>query len=408
MSASKLALLGGTPVATGLSFPEFPPVTETTAQRLLEVYRSRQWSFNSPAEQEFQKVYARCHDAKHGIFMSNGTTTLEAALRACRIGPGDEVLVPALTWLATAMAVHYVGGTPVFVDIEPTTLCMDPAKAEAAITQRTRAIIPVHLYGSMADIGKLTELCGRHDLSMIEDCAHMQGGKWNGKGVGSWGRVGSFSFQQSKTISSGEGGICLTNDDELAERIFCYKHIGYRPGAFQGGAQQGPPDDLACHNYRGTAFEATILIEQAERLAARMERYAASARRLTERLTGIEGVRIQSPGRLATTQGYYGFCLIFDRGPLAGVSKEVIARAAAAEGITLGATYGPVYRHMLYNMPPSTFRIDQPCTVADTIAAENTLLFAHQWLDADIGTIDKIGEIIVKLVTHGEALAGMK
>jgi len=405
MTAGKLAICGGTPVCKdGLSSPPWPPVTEKTAQRLMEVYRSRQWSFNSPAEQEFQRAYADYHDAKHGIFMSNGTTTLESALAVCGIGEGDEVIVPALTWMATAMAVHYVGATPIFVDIEPTTLCMDPAKAAAAVTDKTRAIIPVHIYGSMADLEKLQMICDKHDLVMIEDCAHMQGGKWNGRGVGSWGKVGSFSFQQSKTVASGEGGICITNDDEIAERIFCYKHIGYHSGNTQGSATQGPPEGLVCRNYRGTAFEATILLEQVELLEQRMKTYAANARRLGSVIDSLEGVRVQSPGRLATVQGYYAFVLILDSGPLASVSCKRIWEAAAAEGLSMGATYGPVYKHQLYNMPGDTYRIDQPCTVADTVATNNAVLFQHQWLASDLKTIDAIGEVIVKIVANADDL----
>ncbi len=241
---SKLALLGGKPVSTPINGIPWPPTSEKTGDKLKELYLSRKWSFNSPSEQEFEKAYAKYHGAKHGIFMVNGTVTLECALEALGIGEGDEVVVPALTWIATAMAVRYVGAKPVFVDIEPTTLCMDPKKFEKAINPRTKAVIPVHLYGSMADLDKIIKIAKRQRLAVVEDCAHMQGGVWNGRGVGSWGDVGSFSFQQSKTVSAGEAGICLTNDDRLADRLFRTKHIGYPNGAGQGGAKHGPPEGL--------------------------------------------------------------------------------------------------------------------------------------------------------------------
>ncbi len=403
----KLAICGGKPVCEGgLTSPAWPPVTEKTAQRLLDVYRSRKWSFNSEAEQEFQRGFAAHHNAKHGIFMSNGTTTLEAALAACGIGRGDEVIVPALTWMATAMAVHYVGATPVFVDIEPTTLCMDPAKVAEAVTDKTRAIIPVHLYGSMADLEKLQQLCDKHDLVMIEDCAHMQGGKWKGKGVGSWGKVGSFSFQQSKTMASGEGGICITNDDELADRIFCFKHIGYRFGNAQGGAQQGPPADLACHNYRSTAFEATILLEQLELIDERLATYAANLERLKKIVASIDGVRIQSPGRLATTQGCYAFVMIFDGGPLADIPRNRINEAAFAEGLPLCGTFGPVYKHILFNLPPDQYRIaGGSCGVTEGIGTERSFVMLHQWLGGDEKMIETIGQILAKLVNNADTLS---
>ncbi len=402
-----LALCGGVPVCKEiLASPKWPPINEATADRLRDVYLSGMWSFNSPAEQAFQKAFAEYHGAKHGIFMSNGTTTLEAALTVCGIGNGDEVIVPALTWMATAMAVHYVGATPVFVDVEPTTFCIDSEKVKAAITPKTRAIIAVHLYGSMADLEALQLIAAKHDLELIEDCAHMHGGKWNGKGVGSWGKIGSFSFQQSKTLSSGEGGICLTNDDEIAEKLFCYKHIGYRRDTAQGGSQQGPPEGLCCHNYRSTAFEATILLDQLAELEKRIEKYNESVLCLANRLAGVDGVRIQSPGRLASPQGYYGLLIAFDKGPIASISKKLIAEAAAAEGLPLVGTYGPVYKHILYNMPSDKYRIaGEPCTVADFTAVERTFCLYHQWLGADNKIIDMMGNIIEKIVTNADTLA---
>ncbi|MCP4640953.1 MAG: DegT/DnrJ/EryC1/StrS family aminotransferase [bacterium] len=408
MSESSLAICGGTAIGSErFSCPAWPPSSEEAAARLKDLYLSGEWSFNSPTEQEFQRAYADYHDASHGVFMVNGTVTLEAALAVLGVGPGDEVIVPALTWMATAMAVHYVGATPVFVDIEPTTLCMDPVCVEAAVTDKTRAVIPVHLYGSMADLDRIGQICTRHNLFMVEDCAHMQGGKWNGKGVGSWGDIGSFSFQQSKTVASGEGGICLTNDNQLAERLYQYKHIGYSCDDYQGGAQHGPPEDLVCHNYRGTAFQALILLEQTKGLEALMARYADNVARLQRVADTLEGVRIQTPGRLATTQGYYAVVLVFDDGPLARVDASVIHQAAAAEGFPMGGTYGPVYRHMLYNVDPSTYRMPSPCPVADGIALNRVAAFQHPWLGADADVIDAIGEVLVKLVKHAPDLVSL-
>ena len=254
-----LAINGGKPVCKEcITAMAWPPLFEDTADKLKELYFSRQWSFNSQAEQDFAQDYADYHGAKYGIFMANGTVTLECALLALGIGPGDEVIVPALTWIATAMAVRYVGATPVFVDIDPDTLCLEHRKLETAITSSTKAVMPVHLYGAMADLDEIKGICDKHGLFLVEDCAHMQGGKWNERGVGSWGDIGSFSFQQSKTLSCGEGGICLTNDEKLAELIYRAKHIGYDTAGFQGSANDGPPLGLDCHNYRSTAFQALI------------------------------------------------------------------------------------------------------------------------------------------------------
>lgn len=403
---SKLALFGGVPVCSeALVEPAWPPICETTAQRLKDVYLSGQWSFNSPSEQEFARAFADYHDAKHGIFMANGTVTLQCALAACGVGPGDEVIVPALTWMATAMAVHYVGAKPVFVDIEPDTLCLDPKKTKIAITDKTKAIIPVHLYASMADLEAILDIAGKHGLTVIEDCAHMHGGKWNGRGVGSWGRVGSFSFQQSKTLSSGEGGICITDDDELVEKLYRMKHIGYATGLMQGQADNGPPDGLVCYNFRATAFQAVILSDQLKELEGRIERYGENAARIEARLAGVPGVRIQARGRLADPQGYYCMTIIFDGEQTADMPLDRIGEALKAEGLALPRTYGPVYKHILYNLPTDSYRIDGgSCLVAEKICAQQAFVLMHQWLAGDEKTIDAIGEIIAKVALNAAEL----
>ena len=402
---SKLALLGGTPVSEKICPPAWPPISESTADKMRDLYLSRAWSFNSQAEQDFEAAFAKYHGAKHGIFMVNGTVTLECALLAGGIGAGDEVIIPALTWIATAMAVRYVGAIPVFVDIEPTTLCLDPEKAEAAITPKTKAIIPVHLYGSMADVDKFKAIADKHNLFLIEDCAHMQGGKWNGRGVGSWGDVGSFSFQQSKTLSSGEGGLCLTNDDDLATRIYRSKHIGYARNVAQGAASDGPPVGLSCHNYRGTAFEATILKDQLEGLADLIDRYNRTADIIKGKIADVPGVRIQTKGRLASPQGYYTLAVIFDGEEVKDIPLTRIIEACAAEGLQLGGTYGPVYKHLLFNLAEGEFRIDgESCPIAEITGTERTAMLSHQYLGCDGEAAAKMGEIIAKVVNNYKEL----
>jgi L-glutamine:2-deoxy-scyllo-inosose/3-amino-2,3-dideoxy-scyllo-inosose aminotransferase len=403
----KLALLGGTPVADSLAVPTWPPVYEATAKRLAEVYLSGKWSFNGPAEQQFSQDFAHFQDAAYGIFMVNGTVTLECALAALGVGAGDEVIIPANTWLATAMAALYLGAVPVFVDVEPTTLCLDPAKFEAAITPRTRAVIPVHIFGGMADLDAIIAIARKHGIAVIEDCAHGHGGKWNGKGVGSHGDIGSFSFQQSKTLPAGESGICLTSDAALAEKLFRLKHIGYAPGTAQGMAESSPPEGLLCHNYRGNEFQALILQGQLPDLAARIALYNENAAYLEQRIAEAPGVRVQSRGRLAGPQSYYGFVTIYDGEPVADVPMDRIAEAVRAEGLTFfwPHGYGPVYKHMLWNVAPDKFRIAEGgCPVAEVIGTERMADFSHHVLGADKQTIELIGDAIVKVANNAAAL----
>ncbi|MFW5915748.1 MAG: DegT/DnrJ/EryC1/StrS family aminotransferase [Planctomycetota bacterium] len=400
------ALTGGQPVSENpLEAEPWPPVSEEMADRLRELYLSREWSFHSPMEKDFAQAFADYHDTRHGIFMANGTVTLQCALEALGVGDGDEVIVPALTWMATAMAAHYVGAKPVFVDVEPSTLCLDPDALADAIGPRTRAVIPVHIFGSMADMEKILNICDREGIAVVEDCAHMQGGKWDGRGVGSWGKVGSFSFQQSKTLACGEGGICITDDDDLADRIFRLKHIGYAPDSEQGKPSGKPPADLACHNFRATAFQALILRDQLRELPDRIARYDANAQRITDSIADIPGVRVQSPGRLASPQGYYGLVLVFDQEPCSNLSRTTLQEAMKAEGLNTGGTYGPVYNHLLFNLPDDQYRIHgDRCPVAEYAATDRAIQLSHSWLGTDESTIDTVAEIIKKVVLQTDIL----
>jgi len=303
--------------------------------------------------------------------------------------------------------VHYVGATPVFADIEPTTLCLDPEKFREAITPRTKAVIPVHLYGSMANLDKIIAIAKAHKIAVVEDCAHMQGGFWNGKGAGATGDVGSFSFQQSKTLSSGEGGICLTNNDELADRLYRFKHIGYGRGVAQGGAQNGPPAGLRCHNYRGTALQAVILRHQLKGLNTLIAKYEKNVATLRSILSGVDGIRIQARGEKVTQQGYYGLVFMFDKLAASGIPRNSISEALKAEGVWIGGTYGPVYKHMLYNADPKEFRISGgSCPVAETAGTANAFSLAHQFLGCSESDICKIGEIIKKVAINMNELKG--
>lgn len=400
LEGQKLALFGGIPTSTNLSYPSWPPVDEQTAHALLEVYQSGCWSFKGPKENTFASDFAAYHDATYGVFVMNGTVALQCALEACGIQAGDEVIVPALTWLATASAVSYIGAIPVFVDIDVQTFCLDPQRVEAAITEKTRAIIPVHLYGATADMEAIMKIAQRYNLKVIEDCAHAHGGKWDGRGLGSWGDAGAFSFQQSKVMSCGEGGICITNDENIAERLYRCKHIGYSQFDLPHVFANRPPEDLVCHNFRATEFQAVLLLNQLPYLGQRIKKYNTNAERLTQMLTPLPGIRVQKCGRLANPQSYYGFILIFDEEPLVRVPLETLLKALAAEGLREGVytTYGPVYQHTLFNIPPSKYRLAlEGCPVAEGLAFQRTLVLPHQWLGADERTIDTLGNIFLKI-----------
>ncbi len=208
-----LALNGGPPVRTE-SFPTWPIYTEEDAKAVGEVVLNGKWGCMSGTKVfAFAERFAAMQQAKHGVCVTNGTTALVIALQAVGVGPGDEVIVPAYTFIATPNAVLMSNGIPVFVDIDPETYNLDPDGVERAITPRTKAIMPVHFAGLPADMERLTAIARKHGLALIEDCAQAHGAQWNGKGVGPIGDIGGFSFQSSKNLNAGEGGIILTNNE---------------------------------------------------------------------------------------------------------------------------------------------------------------------------------------------------
>ena len=225
----KLALLGGDPLKTK-PFPEWPQYDEHEQEALLEVLESGAW-WRTPGSRTkaFEEAFAAYHDARYGIACTNGTAAIEIMISALGIGLGDEVIVPDFTFVATASAVLLHGALPVFVDVDRDTYCINPQKVKAAITERTRAIIAVHLAGHPADLDALQEIADQYGLHLLEDCAHAHGSEWKGKKVGAFGKAGTFSFQQSKLMTAGEGGILLTNDPEL--KFFYGQHdCGRMPG----------------------------------------------------------------------------------------------------------------------------------------------------------------------------------
>lgn len=391
----KLAQDGGTKALTPRlekTVPMWPPVIPATARHLADMYKTREWSFNGPNEKAFSKAFADYTGASHCVPMVNGTVTLECALAALGVGRGDEVIVPGLTWLATAMAASYLGATPVFVDVEADTLCLDPIKVREAITPKTKAIIPVHLYGSMADMDELMKISKQTGIPVIEDCAHAHGGVWNGKAVGTIGSIGSFSFQQSKTLSSGEGGACVTMDPELNSKLFQLKHIGYDLNPIQGRAWQQPQAGLICHNYRITEFESVVLLDSLRLLKNQTKRREKNAKYLANKLKGVPGVRIQSRGRRADVQGFY--CMVFlvdavEKDPVRNLDAWI--KAINAEGIGVGKTYGPVYTHSLFNLPKKAYRMGPGgCPVSEKVGNVTGITLYHKWLLGDTKLMDAI------------------
>jgi dTDP-4-amino-4,6-dideoxygalactose transaminase len=409
----KLAIAGGTPLRTQ-PFTKWPQFDHRERESIVAVLDSGNWGgypFPNELASRFCRQFAEHQDAKHSLCAANGTVTLEIALKALGIGPGDEVIVPAYTFEATAAPVLRLGGIPVFVDVLSDTYCIDPDAASAAVTSRTRAIIPVHLAMSMADMDSLAELARRHDLKLLEDCAHAHGAKWRGKGAGSIGDAGSFSMQSSKLMTSGEGGVVTTNNDEIFELCETYVNCG------RASQNDNYGHRILGFNYRMTEFQAAILLAQLERLAAQTELRADRANRLSEGLTDITGTSLLARDDRLTTQAIYQFVFKYNAEAFGGASRDRFVAALEAEGIPAeGRFYEPIYRSPLFRVDPKDFpalsglgTADLPwaqirCPVAERAAYSESVWIPHQLLLGSEQDVDQIVEAVQKIQSNIDEL----
>lgn len=334
---SQLALLGGKK-AKSKPFPDWPHFDDTERRALNEVLESRIW-WRTPGTKtlEFENRFAQFHGARHGIAVTNGTAAIEITLAALGIGPGDEVIVPDFTFVATASAVLFVNALPVLVDVRPDTYCLDPQLTEAAITPRTKAIIAVHMSGHPADLDALKALATRKGLALVEDCAHAHASQWRGKGVGTFGVAGTFSFQSSKLITAGEGGIIITNDDTFERNARSIHDCGRMPGEwFYSHFIYGS-------NYRLSEWQGAILNAQLGRLDEQTQHRHQNARFLDRELSKIPGITPQTLDERCTRNGQYAYMFHFDSAYFEGISTERFIAAINAEGIPNQASYPPLH-----------------------------------------------------------------
>lgn len=334
---SELALLGGSSTKTK-PFPLWPVYDEREAQALREVLESRVW-WRTPGTKtlQFEREFAKFSQAKHGIAVTNGTHALEVVLAALDIRSGDEVIVPDYTFVATASAVLFAGALPVTVDVARDTFCIDPAQVEVAITPRTRAIIAVHMGGHPADLDRLKAIAEAHDLSLIEDCAHAHGSQWLGRHVGNTGVAGTFSFQESKLMTAGEGGVIITNDDKFENKARSAHDCGRLPGEwFYSHFSYGS-------NYRLSEWQGAVLGAQLTRVDGQTARRHRNARLLDSLLDDVEGVTPQKLDERCARNGHYAYIFHYNSAAFAGVSTKRFIEAMIAEGIPNQAAYPPVH-----------------------------------------------------------------
>jgi dTDP-4-amino-4,6-dideoxygalactose transaminase len=370
--------------------PEWPIHTEESLAYLRRVLESPQWGGFHPIVGEFEARFAAYQHCSHGIAMMNGTVTLETALQAADIGPGDEVIVPAISFVSTATAVSRVGATPVFVDIEPYSFNMDPTCVTEAISAATKAMIIVHFGGALANLDGLLPIARQHGLTVIEDAAHAHGSEWNGQRAGSFGDCASFSFQNGKVLTSGEGGIVTSTQEEYAARVRSIANQGRRPGeSFFAHFELGS-------NLRITALQAAVLMAQMDLLDEQIERRTRNAAILLEELRAVSGIHWQEIPKAVNRNSWYLVLGRIDASTLGGTRNE-FAAALTEQGIPCT----PFYPHTLFENPlyqelPNRV---MPCPVAKA-CVQDAFWLAHRTLLGDEQTTRELAAGILRAAEY--------
>ncbi|HEY2931304.1 MAG TPA: DegT/DnrJ/EryC1/StrS family aminotransferase [Acidobacteriota bacterium] len=402
----KLAIAGGNPVRQE-PVARWPQFDEREQKGLAGVLQSGNWGgypFPNDLADRFAQRFAAYHDARFGLCAANGTVALEIALKSAAIKPGDEVIVPAYTFEATAVPVLRLGAVPVFVDISPQNYCVSPSAIEDALTERSRAVIPVHMAMNMADMDAIMAIAARHQLRVIEDCAHAHGAAWKNRGAGSYGDAGSFSMQTSKLMTAGEGGVVITSDERVFELCQSYTNCGRASTGDRFG------DRILGFNYRMTEFQAAVLLAQLERLPAQTEKRSARADQLRRTLAEVQGVTLLQRDERLTRQAIYHFVFKYDNRFFGGVHRDRFVAALECEGVPCdGLFYEPLYRSALFHVDPRDFpqlKASSPetlpwantrCPAAEHAAYEESVWLPHPLFLGNEQVIDQIAEAILKI-----------
>ena len=408
----KAALLGGTPVRRS-PFPAWPIANAREEEALLGVLRRGRW-FRGEQVAAFESAYASLTGAKGCLATANGTSALITSLAALGIGPGDEVIVPPYTFVATVNAVLLMQALPVFVDTDIETFQIDARKIEAAITPRTRALIPVHLGGSAADLDTILPVATRRGVPVIEDACQAHLAEWRGRKVGTYGSTGCFSFQASKNLNSAEGGAVLTSDEALLEA--CYRF--HNNGRGRGGNGTDFSYTRTGANLRLTEFQAALLLAQMTRLEDQAKKRDQNAAYLTTRLSQIPGI---VPARMydgCTRNAWHLYMFRYDPSQFSALPRASFLKALAAEGIPASGGYSPLNTQPFLEealssrgfkaiYPAETLRAwrdRNQCPQNDRLCGEAVWL-TQTMLLGPRRDMDDIADAVLKVRTHAAQLA---
>lgn len=334
-AADKPAALGGTPAHSG-GFPSWPVFDGTEEDALLGALRSGRWFRGRGAKvRQFEEAYAALTGARHCIATANGTSALFASLGALEAGPGDEVILPPYTFIATLNAILLNYSLPVFVDTDPETFQMDAGKLETAVSERTSVIIPVHLGGNVCDMDRIMEIAGRRKVHVVEDACQAHLAEWRGRKVGTLGTTGCFSFQASKNLTSGEGGAVLANDAAVAEKVAAFHNNG-------AGRRAGGASGYRGGNLRLCEFQGAMLLAQMTRLEAQSKAREQNAAYLTKELGQIPGILPAKMHAGTTRNAWHLYMFRYQADQFAGLPRAKFLSAMAKEGVSCSSGYTPL------------------------------------------------------------------
>lgn len=408
----KLALIGGTPVRSQ-AFPSWPVITAKDEQTWMEVFRTRRWNrLNGAYVDQFEKTWAERAGARHCVATSSGTSALVTSVNALEVGPGDEVIVPPYTFVATINSVLLQHALPVFVDSDRETFQIDAGKIEAAITKRTRCILPVHLGGASANMDAILAVAKKHQIPVLEDACQSHLAEWRGRKLGTWGDLGCFSFQASKHLNSGEGGAIVGDKESLMEIARSFHN--------QGRAAQDAGFSWARNgdNRRLTEFQGALLLAQLARLEEQSRVREQNATHLTKLLGEIAGI---SPARMyegCTRNAYHLYMFRYDPAHFSSLPRQRFLKAMQAEGIPCSSGYAPLNKEpfLKQTLYSRAFRyIYQPKEIAELEARnqcpENDKLCQEAvWLTQNLllgsrQDMEQIAEAVRKIQRQSSLLA---
>ena len=407
-----LAINGGPPVRT-TPFPDWPQVDQTDEEAILQVLHGGKWGrYLGDRVETFEKEFAALVGAAHCVAMTNGTVSMETAVRALDIGAGDEIIVPAYTFFATVGAVLACGALPVMVDVDPDTFCIDPHAVAAAVTPNTRAVIPVHLAGGVSDMTRIGKIAAENNLRVIEDAAQSHLALWNESPSGTLGDYGSFSFQASKNLSAGEGGALVTNDERLFELAYSLHTCGREPGGlWYKHVRMGS-------NCRLTEFQGALLLSQMKKLKPQTERRVANAEYLSERLRSFEGISgpVAHPG--VKRHVYHVYMMKFRAHAWDGLDRNRFVEALQAEGIPAATGYVPLHKEPFVDSVVQSrsfqriygrarlreWKEQHRCPVTERLCEEEMVWLPQNVLLGSREDIDEIVTAIEKIHTHRHSI----